>query len=102
MTLNALHTIGYDGGSIGDFLATLGAVGIGLLIDVRDVPISRKTGFSTSALSGWLASLGHPKPGPIAARKGRYDDFRCNFAAHLRSEVSQTAALPPQSGSSVG
>jgi hypothetical protein len=49
-----------------------------------------------------MKGLGDPKPGPIAAREGRYDDFRCNFAAHLRSEVSQTAALPPQSGSSVG
>lgn len=42
MTRLELHTIGYEGSSIGDFLATLETVGIRLLIDVRDVPISRK------------------------------------------------------------
>lgn len=99
MTSQALHTIGYEGSSIGDFLATLEAVRIKLLIDVRDVPISRKPGFSKSALARSLAmhgieylhlkGLGDPKPGRIAARDGRYKDFRRIFAAHLRSVIAQ-------------
>lgn len=95
-----LHTIGYEGSSIGDFLATLKAFRIELLIDVRDVPISRKPGFSKTALSGWLETcdieylhlkgLGDPKPGRIAAREGRFDDFRQIFGAHLKSSAAQT------------
>ena len=100
MKQKTLHTIGYEGSSIGDFLATLEAVGIDLLIDVRDVPISRKPGFSKTALSGWLQTcdieylhlkgLGDPKPGRIAAREGRYDDFRQIFDTHLKSSAAQT------------
>jgi uncharacterized protein (DUF488 family) len=94
-----LHTIGYEGSSIVNFLATLETVGIDLLIDVRDVPISRKPGFSKTALSGWLEAsdieylhlkgLGDPKPGRIAAREGRYDDFREIFGKHLKSSAAQ-------------
>lgn len=96
-----LHTIGYEGRSIGDFLATLEQVGIDLVIDVRCVPLSRKTGFSKSILAQWLASrdiqylhlrdLGDPKQGRIAARDGRYDDFRRIFTSHLRSAAAQAA-----------
>jgi uncharacterized protein (DUF488 family) len=95
-----LHTIGYEGSSIGDFLATMVAVGIDLLIDVRDVAISRKPGFSKTALSGWLETfdieylhlrgLGDPKLGRIASREGRYDDFRRIFNTHLKSSAAQT------------
>ncbi len=100
MTSKVLYTIGYQGSAISDFLATLEAVGIDLLIDVRDVPISRKPGFSKTALSGWLETcdieylhlrgLGDPKPGRIAAREGRYDDFRQIFGMHLKSSAAQT------------
>jgi len=100
MIAKALHTIGYEGSSIGDFLATLETAGIDLLIDVRDVPISRKPGFSKTALSSWLATrdieylhlkgLGDPKPGRIAAREGRYADFRHIFASHLKSSVAKS------------
>ena len=100
MSINELYTIGYEGSSIKDFLTALESVGIGLLIDVRDVPISRKPGFSKSALSGQLATcdieylhlkgLGDPKPGRIAAREGRYDDFRQIFGEHMKSSVAQT------------
>jgi uncharacterized protein (DUF488 family) len=99
MTQQVLHTIGYEGSSIGDLLATLEAAGIDRLIDVRDVPLSRKPGFSKSALASWLATcdidylhlkgLGDPKPGRIAVREGRYDDFRRIFSSHLRSETAQ-------------
>jgi uncharacterized protein (DUF488 family) len=99
MPSKTLHTIGYEGSSIEDFLSTLERTGINLLIDVRDVPISRKKGFSKNGLSEALRAqgvdylhlkgLGDPKPGRIAAREGRFDDFRRIFNAHLRSEVAQ-------------
>lgn len=99
MPNKALHTIGYEGSSIEDFLATLEHVGINLIIDVRDVPISRKKGFSKNGLAEALQTrgvdylhlkgLGDPKPGRIAAREGRFDDFRLIFDTHLRSEIAQ-------------
>ncbi len=95
-----LHTIGYEGSSIDEFLGTLLLTGVDLLIDVRDVPISRKRGFSKTALADRLAGngmeyihlkgLGDPKPGRIAAREGRYDDFRQIFGAHLKGQIAQT------------
>ncbi|HYP57537.1 MAG TPA: DUF488 domain-containing protein [Beijerinckia sp.] len=99
MPTTPLYTIGYEGSSIGDFLATLEAVGIDLLIDVREIPISRKPGFSKAALAAWLAKsdieymhlkgLGDPKAGRNAAREGRYDDFRRIFADHLLSDIAK-------------
>ncbi|WP_206453679.1 DUF488 domain-containing protein [Aurantimonas marina] len=94
-----LFTIGYEGVSIESFLESLGYAGVDLLIDVRDVPISRKRGFSKKALSDRLAEksieylhlkgLGDPKPGREAARAGRYGEFRAIFADHLRSDRAQ-------------
>ena len=103
MRSNPLFTIGYEGSSIGDFRATLEAARINLVIDVRDVPISRKPGFSKTALATWLASadiaylhlkgLGDPKPGRNAAREGRIADFRRIFGAHLAGRSAQTDLL---------
>lgn len=96
----ALHTIGYEGSSINEFIGSLNRAGIDLLIDVRELPLSRKRGFSKNALSSHLAShnidylhlkgLGDPKPGRLAARAGRYADFKRIFSAHMRTELAQT------------
>ncbi|MFN7747294.1 MAG: DUF488 family protein [Hyphomonadaceae bacterium] len=94
-----LHTIGYEGSTIEDVLATLEAAEIDCVLDVREVPISRKAGFSKSALSNKLEArgisyvhfkgLGDPKAGRIAAREGRFEDFRQIFHAHLTTESAQ-------------
>ena len=96
MARTLLHTIGYEGSSIDEFVATLDRVGINLLIDVRDIPLSRKKGFSKRALSErllhhgieylHLKGLGDPKPGRLAARAGRYDEFKRIFDLHLSSD----------------
>jgi uncharacterized protein (DUF488 family) len=56
-TLDVL-TIGYEGVSLADFLATLKAAGVQLLLDIRELPISRRKGFSKTALSAALADAG--------------------------------------------
>jgi len=99
MKKQVLHTIGYEGVSIDAFLEAVERAGVQILIDVRDVPISRKKGFSKSKLSDalqecgidylHLKGLGDPKPGRIAAREGRIADFKKIFKAHMRSEVAQ-------------
>jgi uncharacterized protein (DUF488 family) len=99
--MKKLFTIGYEGCKPSDLFAKLQANGVGLLIDVRDVPISRKPGFSKTSLSqglmdagvGYLhlKSLGDPKPGRIAAREGRFSDFRRIFTAHMMTTAAQQA-----------
>lgn len=91
-----LATIGYEAADIEDFIATLKIAGIELLIDVRDVAVSRRKGFSKTALSNALEAndisylhlrgLGDPKDGREAARRGDFDTFRKIFNTHMKSE----------------
>ncbi len=50
--MGIIYTIGYEQTEIGSFIGTLKEVGIELLADVRAVALSRKKGFSKTALSG--------------------------------------------------
>ena len=47
----SLFTIGYEGAVIKDFIETLRAFDIKVLVDIREVPVSRKRGFSKNALA---------------------------------------------------
>lgn len=99
--MGTLYTIGYEGASVGDFLATLQAKGIKHVMDVREVPQSRRPGFSKNILAAALAAegigyshwkqLGDPKAGREAARRGLMDEFRAIFEAHLALPQSQAA-----------
>lgn len=51
MKMYELLTIGYEGQEIDEFVTRLKQFNISRLIDVRGIPISRKNGFSKSALS---------------------------------------------------
>ncbi len=50
----SLYTIGYEGKSIDGFISHLKQSGISTLVDVREIPISRKKGFSKTILSQHL------------------------------------------------
>lgn len=99
--MRVLYTIGYEGTDIERFVATLKAVGVERLADVRAVPHSRKKGFSKKSLSACLEAegieylpfqpLGDPKAGRDAARAGHYDLFRAIYATHLVSEDAQSS-----------
>ena len=101
MRIKQLFTIGYEGADLADFLATLGACGVDQVIDIRDVPISRKRGFSKKALAEALAvrriayvhlkELGDPKPGRDAARRGDFSAFRNIYGRHLKGSDAQAA-----------
>jgi uncharacterized protein (DUF488 family) len=56
--LSGLTTIGYEGASLPAFLATLKAARITLLLDIRELPISRRKGFSKTPLSQALSAAG--------------------------------------------
>lgn len=88
-------TIGYEGSDLEDFVAALKMAEIAVLLDVRELPISRRKGFSKNKLAVRLSEagieyvhikgLGDPKAGREAARAGRLDEFRRVFNAHKKS-----------------
>lgn len=99
--VTTVYTIGYEGTDIDRFVATLKAVGVNLVADVRAVAISRKKGFSKTALRSRLAlegigyqhfvALGDPKPGRDAARAGRHAEFARIYSSHIRGAEAMQA-----------
>ncbi|WP_425072226.1 DUF488 family protein [Sagittula sp. S175] len=94
-----LFTIGYEGADVEQLLATLRNVGIEVLADVRELPLSRKRGLSKRGLAESLRQvgidyahyrqLGDPKPGRDAAKSGDYETFERVFLEHLDTEEAQ-------------
>jgi uncharacterized protein (DUF488 family) len=94
-----LLTIGYQGCTIAAVLAELKAARVGLLVDVRAVPMSRKPGFSKRQLAAGLdeagiayvhlQGLGTPKPGRDAVRAGHPERMEPIFREHMRSDRAQ-------------
>ena len=100
MCAQTLFTIGYEGSAAEDFWETLRFSGVKTLIDVRDVPVSRKSGFSKKALAAdavghgifyaHLPGLGDPKEGRDAARSGQHLRFLKIFLAHMNTPEART------------
>jgi uncharacterized protein (DUF488 family) len=94
-----LLTIGYEGCTIDQVVATLSGAKTALLIDVRAVPQSRKPGFSKRQLAAaldqagiayvHLPGLGTPKPGRDAVRAGHPERMEVIFRAHMASDRAQ-------------
>lgn len=90
-----IFTIGYEGSTVGDFLAALQRAGVRRLIDVRAVPNSRRPGFSKTPLRNALAevgieyvhlrALGTPAAGREAARAGRKADLERIYTGQLET-----------------
>lgn len=53
-----LFTFGYEGLNIDAFIAKLSSNGVKTIVDVRELPLSRKKGFSKSAFSLALSAAG--------------------------------------------
>ena len=53
-----IFTIGYERRSLAEFIDTLAAAHVDRVIDVRELPISRRKGFSKKQLSASLAERG--------------------------------------------
>lgn len=95
--------VGYEGRTIAGFLAELRAMGVSRLVDVRLTPISRKPGFSKTALGRALAEaaidyehrpeLGNPKANraPFAGSPAELAEGRAVFAGLLRRPESAEA-----------
>lgn len=100
-----IFTIGYEGTTVGEFLAALKHAGVERVIDVRALPLSRRPGFSKSPLRAaldeagieyvHLKALGTPAEGRTAARAGRHEDLKCIYAGQLElpEAIAQSAQM---------
>ena len=99
MALPKIYTIGYEGASVEDLIATLQNAGVKRLIDIRSSPYSRRSEFSKDEISAALSDygiayshireLGNPPAGREAARAGHMAAYREIFTTHLDSPDGQ-------------
>jgi len=83
--MTTLWTIGYEKAAWPDVLAALQAAGVACVIDVRQLPLSRRAGFSKRQLAAGCAAaeigyvhlraLGTPPEGREANRRRQWDRF---------------------------
>lgn len=99
-----LYTLGYEGLDIASFLSRAREVGIATIVDVRELPLSRKRGFSKSSFREALAdadiaylhmpALGCPRP--VRARyklDGDWSAYTTAFLRHLETEEGKVREL---------
>jgi uncharacterized protein (DUF488 family) len=94
-----LFLIGYEGTTISQFVSELKRNKVKALIDVRELPLSRKKGFSKNALSqalekngieyAHIRALGTPRPLRLKLRKGKkYPEFFAAYRVHLKKNIA--------------
>ncbi|HEV8406646.1 MAG TPA: DUF488 domain-containing protein [Sphingomicrobium sp.] len=100
-----IFTIGYEGTTVREFISALQHAGVGRVIDVRALPLSRRPGFSKSSLKGaleeagieylHLKALGTPSEGRAAARAGRHADLQRIYSGQLElpEAIAQSAQM---------
>jgi uncharacterized protein (DUF488 family) len=100
-----IFTIGYEGATVGEFIAALLEAGVERVIDVRAVANSRRPGFSKTPLSNalreagidyvHLRALGTPAEGRAAARAHRDPDLKRIYAGQLElpEAIAQSAQM---------
>lgn len=92
-----LYTTGYERSSIDEFVERLKQNGVTVLVDVRELPLSRKRGFSKIRIQQRLESenieyvhireLGSPRDMRHELRSsGNYEEFFTRYRRHLRSQ----------------
>jgi len=94
-TAGTLFTIGYEQTPAKAVLDALQQSGVKLLVDVRAVAASRRSGFSKTQLAAGLdergigyvhlRGLGTPKDGRIAARGGNFGRLHEIYQTHLKT-----------------
>lgn len=90
-----LFTVGYEGRSLEELVAALHAAGVERLIDVRELPLSRRRGFSKTALGDALResgieyvhvrALGNPKPNRERYWAGDVEGGAAVYRKHLNN-----------------
>lgn len=104
MAAPALYTFGYEGLEIEAFIERLVQARVQLIVDVRELPLSRKKGFSKTAFREALAAagiayehlpaLGCPKPVRNRYKAdGDWQAYTKGFHAHLATQQFEIANL---------
>lgn len=91
--MTSIWTIGYEGARVDDVVAALADAKVEVLADIRYLPLSRRPGFSKSALAAAMReagieyrhvkSLGTPAEGRAAARRGDHAELARVYAGQL-------------------
>jgi uncharacterized protein (DUF488 family) len=100
-------TIGYEGRTPDQLVADLRAAGVEQVLDVRELPLSRKRGFSKSSLAALLQShgiayagerrLGAPREIRHRLRGGgAWEPFAAAYLAHLDGQDEALAEVEVQ------
>lgn len=106
-----VFTIGYEGLDIDAFMSLLAEHDIETVVDIRELPLSRKPGFSKKALASVLnlsgleyihmVDLGCPKPVRDRYREdGNWKRYTEGFLKHLKTQKAAIAELSELVGSS--
>ena len=99
-----IYTIGYEGLDIDAFMSLLGDNDIETVVDVRELPLSRKPGFSKKSLEATLnltgreyihmVALGCPKPIRDRYREdGNWKRYTEGFLKYLASQNEAVTVL---------
>ena len=98
-----VFTIGYERRSPEELVGVLVGAGVTLLADVRELPLSRRRGFSKTALAAALEeagiayaherALGNPKPYRDAWKRGDSAAGSAGYRRHLAEAGESVAAL---------
>jgi len=90
-----LFTVGYQGRSLDEMIAELVDAGVERLVDVRELPLSRRRGFSKTALGEALReagieyihvkALGNPKPNRERYWAGDVEGGAAVYRKHLNN-----------------
>lgn len=97
-------TIGYEGRTLDELVRDLRGAGVEAVVDVRELPLSRKRGFSKSALAAGLRAagidyvgdrrLGAPRDARHALREGGpWAPFATAYLAHLDGQREALAEV---------
>lgn len=98
----ALFTFGYEGCTVDDFIARLKKAGVTVVIDVRELPLSRKKGFSKTAFAAALKNdgivyrhlsiFGCPKPVRNQYKiDGNWKRYKKAFDSYLKAQSTAVA-----------
>jgi uncharacterized protein (DUF488 family) len=95
MTIPTLFTIGYEGSSPEGLLDRLREAEVEVVVDVRELPLSRRAGFSKTPLSQFLATagiryehvraLGNPKKYRDRYKRGDVEGGARAYRAHIHN-----------------
>ena len=104
MPRTALFTIGYEGRALDELIAVLASNKVTRVIDVRDLPLSRRRGFSKTPLGSALGGAGieyvHMREAGNPYRKLKdaipRDELLAKYRAHIKDTPAAVASVAEQ------